>query len=240
VTFLFTDVEGSTRLWQADREAMASALALHDSLVRDAIQSRRGYVFSTAGDSFAAAFWTPEEALAAGEAAQAVIGAAAWPDLTVIRIRIGVHTGTASERDGDYFGPAVNLAARIMDAGHGGQVLVSDATARFLRRETLRDLGEHRLKDVTDPQRLWQLGDKGFPALRTRRDVVGNLPRATRSFVGQVDDRKRLVASVAPRRRRDAHRRGRRRQDPHGARSSDRPGSRVRPRRVVVRSRPTG
>jgi predicted ATPase/class 3 adenylate cyclase len=198
VTFLFTDVEGSTRLWQTDRDAMASALARHDDIVRKAVETNRGYVFSTAGDSFAAAFWRPEEALAAAEVAQADLAAVAWPTSVVIRVRMGVHTGTASERAGDYFGPTLNLAARIADAGHGGQVLVSDATARLVSLRRLRRLGEHRLKDVADPEVLWQLGDDEFPPLRTQRKRLGNLPRATRSFVGQVDDCKRLVTLVRP------------------------------------------
>jgi predicted ATPase len=196
VTFLFTDVEGSTRLWQVDREAMASALALHDAIVQGAVESHRGYVFSTAGDSFGAAFWTPDEALAAADSTQATLAEVVWPEPIVIRVRMGVHTGTATERAGDYFGPTLNLAARIADAGHGGQVLVSDATARLVSGRPLRRLGEHRLKDVVGPEVLWQVGDAEFPALRTRSERGGNLPRATRSFVGQVEDLKRLVAAV--------------------------------------------
>jgi predicted ATPase/class 3 adenylate cyclase len=198
VTFLFTDVEGSTRLWQADREAMAAALTLHDEIVRGAIESCRGYVFSTAGDSFAAAFWTADEALAAANAAQVELGAVTWPEPAVIRVRMGVHTGTASERAGDYFGPTVNLAARVADAGHGGQVLVSDAAARLVSSRPLRRLGEHRLKDVAGPEVLWQLGDDEFPPLRTQPTRLGNLPRATRSFVGQIEECARLVTLARP------------------------------------------
>jgi class 3 adenylate cyclase len=132
VTFLFTDIEGSTRLWLDYPEAMAAALARHDAIVRSAIESRRGVVFSTTGDGFASAFWTANEALDAAAAAQSALRSEGWPNQVVIRVRMGVHTGIARERDGDYFGPTLNRAARIMAAGHGGQVLVSDAAARLV------------------------------------------------------------------------------------------------------------
>ncbi|MDQ1425964.1 MAG: hypothetical protein QOD72_3462, partial [Acidimicrobiaceae bacterium] len=197
VTFLFTDIEGSTRLWLEFPEAMASALARHDAIVRASIESRRGVVFSTAGDGFAAAFWTPDEAVDAAAAAQWALESEVWPDQVVIGVRMGVHTGVASERDGDYFGPTLNRAARIMAAGHGGQVLISDAAAKLVSRsELLSDLGVHRLKDLPDGERIWQLGAAVFPPLRSGRDRVGNLPHAARSFVGRVADGKRLAVAV--------------------------------------------
>jgi Adenylate and Guanylate cyclase catalytic domain len=188
--------------------------------VRAAIESRRRYVFLTAGDSFAAAFWTSEEALGTAEAAQAALAAVAWPDPIVIRVRMGVHTGTASERAGDYFGAAVNFAARVMDCGHDGQIVASDATARLVSSGTLRNLGEYRLKDVSDVAVLWQLGDDTFPTLRTQPKSLGSLPGATRAFVGQIKDCKRVVAVVGPGRLVTLTGRRRGGQDPNGLGSS--------------------
>ena len=119
VTFLFTDIEGSTRLWEERPDEMRAALGEHDAFVRSAIETHGGYVFSTGGDGFAAAFSRAADAVDAARKAQASL--AGHP---LIRVRMGVHTGEVEERDGDYFGPAVNRAARIMAAGHGGQVLV--------------------------------------------------------------------------------------------------------------------
>ena len=196
VTFLFTDIEGSTRLWLDDPEAMAAALVRHDAIVRGSIESHRGVVFSTTGDGFGSAFWTPEEAVAAAAAARSALASEVWPDQVVIRVRMGVHTGIARERDGDYFGSTLNRAARIMAAGHGGQVLISDAAANLVSRSELSDLGVHRLKDLPDGERIWQLGLGGFPPLRSGRERMGNLPHPARSFVGREVDCKRLAAAV--------------------------------------------
>jgi class 3 adenylate cyclase len=119
VSFLLTDVEGSTSLWEGDESAMDEALARHDSVMRAAIAANGGYVFSTAGDSFAAAFTSPIGAVGAAIEAQRGLVAVG------LRARMAVHVGEARERDGDYFGPTVNRAARLMNAAHGGQVLVS-------------------------------------------------------------------------------------------------------------------
>ena len=175
VTFLFTDVEGSTRLWEQDGEAMRLALAAHDRIVRSAIEEHDGYVFSTAGDAFSAAFSTPAEAVGAAVEAQRRLGAEDWP--VGVRVRMGVHSGTAEERDGDYFGPAVNRAARVMSAGHGGQVLVSLATEELVRDRlpdgvSFVDLGEHALVGLARPERLFQVAASGlvssFPPLADR------------------------------------------------------------------------
>jgi class 3 adenylate cyclase len=133
VTFLFTDIGGSTRLWERWPDAMRSVSAAHDRVLRAAIEAHGGYVFSTAGDAFAVAFWTPEEAARAALAAQRDVAREPWPEPVEVRVRMGLHTGTADERDGDYFGPAVNRAARIMGAGHGGQVLMFLATEELVR-----------------------------------------------------------------------------------------------------------
>jgi len=126
VTFLFTDVEGSTRLWAADSSAMSASLRAHDEILREAIESAGGYVFSTAGDSFAAAFDRVSAAVKAALDAQERLAAAAWAG-PVLRVRIGLHLGEAEERGGDYFGPTVNTGARVQAAGDGGQTLVTEA-----------------------------------------------------------------------------------------------------------------
>src|SRR4051812_602053 len=130
--FLFTDVEGSTPLWGLGRAAMATAVAWHDEIVRDAIDSCGGYVFATGGDGFAAAFHRADDAVDAAVALQRALGEKDWPTAGPIRVRCGVHVGDAQERDGDYFGPTVNRAARVSDAGHGGQIVVSSVTAALL------------------------------------------------------------------------------------------------------------
>ena len=128
VTFLFTDIEGSTRLWEEYAEAMRVALARHDALLRQAIGQHRGYIFKTGGDAFYAAFASAPDGVAATLAAQQALATEPWPGRAVIRVRMGVHTGAAELRDGDYFGPPLNRVARMMNAGHGGQTLVSVAT----------------------------------------------------------------------------------------------------------------
>jgi len=186
VTFLLTDIEGSTRLWEAAPQAMQLALERHDAIVRAAINAQGGVVFSTGGDGFAAAFPGAGSALAAAGDAQARLAAEPWPPAAPIRVRMGVHTGETVERDGNYFGSVVNRAARLMAAGHGGQVLCSAATAELARGEAhLVDVGEHRLRDVERPMRVFQLGGGSFPALRSSARVGGNLPRQLTSFVGR-------------------------------------------------------
>src|SRR5262249_39457236 len=148
VTFLFTDLEGQTRLWEAHPEPMRAALARHDALLREAVLAHGGYLVKTTGDGLHAAFARAAGALAAALAAQPALAAEAWGLPRPLRPRMGLHTGAAEERDGDYYGPAVNRAARVMQAGHGGQVLLSQVMAGLVRGElpdgaSLRDLGEH-------------------------------------------------------------------------------------------------
>ena len=118
MTFLFTDIEGSTRLWQERAEGMASALARHDALLREAIAGQGGVVFSTGGDGLAAVFARAPDGVAAACQAQRLLGSEAWPD-SPIRVRMALHTGEAEQRDGDYFGPTLNRCARLLAAGHG-------------------------------------------------------------------------------------------------------------------------
>ena len=205
VTFLFTDIEGSTRLWESNPQAMGRMVARHDELLNAAIVDNAGYVFTTAGDAFAAAFADPSNAASAAVAAQRSLGTEPW-ESAAIRVRIGLHTGVAQERDGDYFGPVLNRAARIMSAGHGGQVLVSRSTGDLLARRlpdgaTLTDLGDHRLKDLGSPERLHQLHhpdlETDFPALNTLDAHLNNLPVELSSFVGRVDELNETIKRLA-------------------------------------------
>ncbi len=162
VTLLFTDVEGSTALWDAERDAMAAALRRHDEILRDAIEQAGGYVFKTAGDSFCAAFSAARTGLDAALTAQRNLAAQSWPTSRPIIVRMGLHSGVTEERDGDYFGPAVNRAARLLAVARGGQVLVSAAAAELLSDEMpdgvgLRELGTHQLKDLSRPERIYQV-----------------------------------------------------------------------------------
>jgi predicted ATPase/class 3 adenylate cyclase len=196
VTLLFTDVEGSTRLWETEPEQMARALRRHDELLRTAIGEAGGYVFKTVGDAFCAAFATPQAALEAVLAAQRALGAQTWPTRRPLRVRMGLHTGVCEERDNDYFGPVVNRAARLEAVAHGGQVLVSGATAELLSESlpegvTLRDLGLHRLKDLGRPERVFQLEagflQPSFPPLASldNPELPNNLPGQLSAFVGR-------------------------------------------------------
>jgi class 3 adenylate cyclase len=170
VTLLFTDVEGSTRLWDAERDAMAAALRRHDEILRSAIEHAGGYVFKTAGDSFCAAFSAARSGLDAALAAQRDLAAQSWPTSRPIIVRMGLHAGVCEERDGDYFGPAVNRAARLLTVARGGQVLVSGVAAELLSDELpdgvdLRELGTHQLKDLSRPERIYQV-EAAFLAAR--------------------------------------------------------------------------
>ena len=128
VTFLFTDVEGSTAAWEQHPDAMRAALVAHDELLRSTISTHGGYVFSTGGDGFAVAFARAEHAIRVAVESQAALARASWPDGLALRVRMGIHSGETDERGGDYFGPAVNRAARVTDAANGAQILVSAAT----------------------------------------------------------------------------------------------------------------
>ena len=192
VTFLFTDIAGSTSLWELAPEAMRTALAEHDVIVRGAIGANGGHVFATGGDGFAAAFARPEDAADAATKAQGALADHDWPEEAPVRVRMGLHTGAAEERGGDYFGPAVNRAARLMGLGHGGQILCSSATAELLDRAELVDLGEHRLRDLSAPQHVYQVGTGRFPPLRSLDSFPGNLPLQVSSFIGRDTELARI------------------------------------------------
>ena len=138
VTFLFTDVEGSTRRWEADADGMRAALAAHDEVLREAIEAHGGFMFKHTGDGICAAFSSPRAGVDAAIAAQRKLE---------LPVRMGIATGEAELRDGDYFGAVLNRAARVMAAGHGGQILLADSTAVLLSGADLLDLGPRRLRD---------------------------------------------------------------------------------------------
>jgi predicted ATPase/class 3 adenylate cyclase len=187
VTFLFTDVEGSTRLWEDHPEVMHDVLARHDEIVRGAIEAHAGYVVKTTGDGFHAAFGTARDALEAALAAQQALAGEPPVQGVVVKVRMGVHTGEARLRDGDYYGAELNRAARLMAVGHGGQVLVSEVTHRLGPDVAAVDLGSHALKDVGEVG-IWQLTHpslpRDFPPLRTLK-ATSNLPAPVDSFVGR-------------------------------------------------------
>jgi predicted ATPase/class 3 adenylate cyclase len=188
VTFLLTDVERSSAQWDERAAEMAEALARHDALVREAVDGGGGQVFSTAGDGFAAAFETAGAAVATAVAIQEGLANSGSP----LRVRMGVNTGETDERGGDYFGPTLNRAGRLRDIAHGGQVLCSELTARLLadgiHAVEMVDLGEHRLRDLSRPERVWQLGSRRFPPLRSGANLPGNLPTQLTEFVGRESE----------------------------------------------------
>jgi predicted ATPase/class 3 adenylate cyclase len=183
VTFLFTDIEGSTRRWESDAYAMRAALLEHDDVLRDAIEKREGFLFSHTGDGVVAAFASPRSAVDAAVAAQRALE---------LPVRMGLATGEAELRDGDYFGTVLNRAARVMAAGHGGQILLADSTASLLSGVDLIDLGPRRLRDVSVPVGLFQVRAPGlatdFPALRALDTSPGNLRPAATSFIGRQSE----------------------------------------------------
>ena len=194
MSFLFTDIEGSTRLWQEHPDEMTAALERHDVLLRGAIEANDGYVFSTGGDAFAAAFHTASQAVDGAVAAQRVFLDEPWPDDVRIRVRMGVHTGEAAERGGDYFGPTLNLAPRVMAAGHGGQILMTSTTHGALDRagSASIDLGEHALRDIDGVERIFQIAADGigtaFPEICTLAGTRTRLPTQRSSLIGRDDD----------------------------------------------------
>src|SRR5512140_1178465 len=192
VTLLFTDVEGSTRLWETQAVAMRAALARHDALLRQCIDGHDGHVFKTGGDAFCAAFHTAADALAAALDAQRALQREPWPEGAKLRVRMALHTGAVEARDGDYFGPPLNRVARLLSAGHGGQTLLSAAVEETVRGHLppgveLRNKGEWRLKDLTRTEHIYQLLAPGlqseFPQLKTLEVFRTNLPTQLTSFI---------------------------------------------------------
>jgi predicted ATPase/class 3 adenylate cyclase len=196
-TFLFTDIEGSTRLWEQEPERMRVALAHHDTLAKTAVTARHGHVVKSTGDGIHAVFGDPLDAVTAAIDMQLAL---AQPDNAAgiaLRIRCGIHAGVVEQRDIDYFGSAVNQAARIMSVAHGSQVLMSEPVAQLISarlpvRVTLRDLGSARLRDIGQPVRIFQVVHpdlrQDFPPLRALEATPNNLPQQVTSFVGRARD----------------------------------------------------
>jgi predicted ATPase/DNA-binding SARP family transcriptional activator len=199
LTFLFTDLESSTRLWDEHEAAMSAALERHDALLREVVTRNDGRVMKTTGDGTFAVFANAAGALQAAAEAQRALEATVWGETGPLRARIALHTGEAEQRDDDYFGPTLNRAARLMGIAHGGQVLVSNATEALVRDAPgvdLVDLGEHRLRDLSRPERVFQLVVSGvasdFPPLRSLDALPTNLPVQLTSFIGRVDELRRV------------------------------------------------
>src|SRR5437660_749807 len=205
VTFLFSDIEGSTQRWELHAEAMKAAVARHEQVVNAAIARHGGYVFKLLGDAFCAAFHSAPDAIAAAIDAQRALAAEDFSAVDGLRVRLGLHTGRAEERNADYFGPTVNRVARLTSIGHGGQVLVSGSVADIVRDilpsgATLIDLGPRRLKDLTQPEQVWQLAIAGlpreFPPLNSLDARGNNLPVQLTSLLGRAQDLEKVEALV--------------------------------------------
>ncbi len=205
VTFLFTDIEGSTQLWEKHPNEMRSALAQHDSILREAITSSNGHVIKTTGDGIHAVFEKAIDAIHATLASQHTLQTSEFLKNAevLLRVRMGVHTGEAELRGDDYYGQALNRAARLMSVAHGGQILLSSVTAEVIREHlptnaNLQDLGEHHLKDLLRPEHLYQLTAQGlqqdFPTLNSFRIIQNNLPVQLTSFIGREKEMAEIKA----------------------------------------------
>src|ERR1700761_4625745 len=183
VTFLFTDIEGSTRRWEANADAMRVALAAHDEVLRTAIGGHGGSLFKHTGDGVCAAFASPRSAVDAALAAQRELE---------LPVRMGIATGEAELREGDYFGAVLNRTARVMAAGHGGQILLAESTAGLLSGVDLLDLGPRRVRDLPIPIQVFQVHAEGlrtdFPSLRALDAGPGNLRPTPTSFIGRESE----------------------------------------------------
>jgi predicted ATPase/class 3 adenylate cyclase len=196
VTYLFSDIEGSTRLWEADPDGAARALAWHDRISREIVSRHRGTVVKMTGDGLHAAFAESDAALAAVIDLQMAL-AQGDAGLPALKVRCGLHAGADQRRDNDYYGPAVNRAARIMNAAHGGQILLSQAVAERVAGTlpegvALRELGQVRLKDLSVPERVYQVLHPAlrpeFPALRSLASTPNNLPQQLDSFIDREQE----------------------------------------------------
>jgi predicted ATPase/class 3 adenylate cyclase len=195
VTFLFTDIEGSTKRWEHHPRAMKPAVERHDAILRQAIESQGGHVFRTEGDAFRAVFSIAQQALASALQAQRAIASEPWPEeISPLRVRMALHTGEIDVRDGDYVGPSLNRMARLLSAAHGGQTLLSRATEQLVRDVLppdviLKDMGEHRLRDLIRPEQIYQLIAEDlpseFPPLLTLDNRPNNLPVEAMPIIGR-------------------------------------------------------
>jgi predicted ATPase/class 3 adenylate cyclase len=203
LTFLLTDIEGSTRHWEQSPDAMRASVARHDAIIRRAVEMHEGQVVKSMGDGFLAVFSGAIDGLRAALDAQRALDAEDWGDTGQIRVRMALHSGPAEARDHDYFGPALNRVARLLAAGHGGQLLLSSTAERYVRDDlppevTLRDLGERRLKDLIQPDHIYQVVDATlpaeFPPLNTLDTRPNNLPVQPTSFVGREAELRQVTS----------------------------------------------
>ncbi len=203
VTFLFCDIEGSGHLWDRQAAAMEAAVSGLQACIRDVVGRHDGLVFKTVGDALFAVFDTAPDAAAAVVEAQRALHARSWGEIGELRVRMALHTGSADERDGDYFGPPLNRAARLLAIGHGGQILLSHVTYELVRDAlpdgaSLRELGEHRLRDLLRAEPVAQLLHpdlpSAFPPLRSLDSFPNNLPRQLTRFVGREEEIERVKA----------------------------------------------
>ena len=196
VTFLFTDIEGSTKLWEQYPEAMKTALARHDEILKQTIEGHHGHIIKTTGDGIHAAFETAHDGVSAALHVQQAVAAEKWEEIKPhkIKVRIGLHTGEAEFRAGDYYGSTLNRAARLMSIGHGGQTLLSSTAADLVYDQlpegaSVRDLGKVRLKDLVRPEHVFQLTHPDlsaeFPPLNSFDSHPNNLPIQLTSFIGR-------------------------------------------------------
>jgi predicted ATPase/class 3 adenylate cyclase len=201
LAFLFTDIEGSTRLWEQHRQPMKEALERHDAILREAVESSNGQVVKSTGDGLMAVFGSAADGVTACLKAQDGLARAPWGETGALRVRMALHAGEAARRNGDYYGPTLNRTARVMSAGHGGQVLLSAAAAALVmdqlpKGSTLRDLGEQRLKDLGRPERVFQLVHPdlpaSFPPLVTLSHRTSELPDQPSVFVGRAAELKEI------------------------------------------------
>ncbi|RYE93783.1 MAG: adenylate/guanylate cyclase domain-containing protein [Myxococcales bacterium] len=194
VTFLFTDIEGSTKRWENFPDAMARAVECHDRLLREIIEKNGGHVFKTIGDAFCAAFSSPRDGVTTALEAQRAIIGQEWGEVAPIKVRMALHTGVAQERDNDYFGPTVNRVARILGTGHGGQTLLSQLTWQMVQGSEpdgaqFHDFGAHRLKDLAQAEQIFGLLAPGleteFPPLASLNRQAHNLPVHPTPLIGR-------------------------------------------------------
>ena len=191
LTFLFTDIEGSTRRWEADPKSMRAVLTVHDELLCRVVEEHGGHLFNNTGDGVCAAFTSPSSAVDAAVQAQRALE---------LPVRMGIATGEAESTGADYFGPVLNRAARVMAAGHGGQILLDGLTAALVSGRDLIPLGPRRLRDIAKPVDIFQVRASGvrtdFPALKTVDATPGNLKPQTTSFIGRQAELDQLKAAL--------------------------------------------
>ncbi|HZH98023.1 MAG TPA: adenylate/guanylate cyclase domain-containing protein, partial [Fimbriimonadaceae bacterium] len=202
LTFLFTDIAGSTRLWEADPSRMGEALPRHDHLLRRIVAENGGSVFKSLGDGLCVVFEVAPDAVRSALECQIAL----LRELPDLKVRMGIHTGAAEERDGDFFGQPLNRVQRLMSAGHGGQILLSQATAELARDQlpenaSLRSLGQHRLRDLERTEHVYQLLHpairENFPNLNTLDFLPNNLPAQITTFIGRESERREVRALLS-------------------------------------------